>query len=109
MKLTVGDGDRTRQKCGKYSRYVLHFTMSSVYSRRNRPTAGTVPLVRRTRMIREVWVLLGVCLALTRTAEAAQEPPVLVSPDVRADHTIVFRFWAPTAKEVQLFGDWIGG
>src|SRR5262245_19213191 len=83
--------------------------MSSIYSRRNRPTAGTVPLVRRTRMIREVSVLLGVCLALTRTAEAAQEPPVLVSPEVRADHTIIFRFWAPTAKEVQLSGDWIGG
>ena len=60
-------------------------------------------------MIREVWVLLGICLALTRTAEAAQEPPVLVSPEVRSDHTIVFRFWAPTAKEVQLSGDWIGG
>ena len=51
-------------------------------------------------MIREVWVLV-VCLALIRTAEAVQEPPVLVSPEVRADHTIVFGFWALTAKEAR--------
>jgi enterochelin esterase-like enzyme len=39
----------------------------------------------------------------------AQEPPALVSPEVHADRSIVFRFWAPVAKEVQLAGDWMSG
>ncbi len=60
-------------------------------------------------MIRHAGRLLGICLAFFQVAVSAQEPPVLVSPEVRPDRTIVFRFWAPMAKEVQLSGDWMGG
>ena len=60
-------------------------------------------------MILRAGMLLGVCLGLSRITVAAQEPPVLVSPEVRPDRTIVFRFWAPKANEVQLSGDWMGG
>lgn len=59
-------------------------------------------------MIPRAGLLLGICLGLLQMAEA-QEPPVLVSPDVRQNRTIVFRFWAPRAIEVQLSGDWMGG
>jgi enterochelin esterase-like enzyme len=52
-------------------------------------------------------MLLGIVLA--QIAVAAQEPPVLVSPEVRPDRTIVFRLWAPKANEVQLSGDWMAG
>jgi enterochelin esterase-like enzyme len=58
-------------------------------------------------MIRYAGIVLGICLALQ--AAGAQEPPALVSPEVRADRTIVFRFRAPMAKEVQLSGDWMSG
>ena len=60
-------------------------------------------------MIPRAGMLLGICLGLLQIAVAAQEPPVLVSPDVRPDRTIVFRFWAPKANEVQLSGDWMDG
>jgi hypothetical protein len=60
-------------------------------------------------MIRRVWVLLGMLLGSLHITMAAQAPPVLVSPEVRPDRTIVFRFWAPKAAEVQLSGDWMGG
>jgi 1,4-alpha-glucan branching enzyme len=38
----------------------------------------------------------------------AQERPILVSPDVRADRTVAFRLWAPRASDVQLSGSWMG-
>jgi len=60
-------------------------------------------------MIRHAGIWLGICLALSQATGAQQLPPMLVSPEVRADRTIAFRFWAPTAKEVQLSGDWMGG
>jgi enterochelin esterase-like enzyme len=60
-------------------------------------------------MIPRAGMLLVICLGLLQIAVAAQEPPVLVSPEVRPDRTIVFRFWAPKANEVQLSGDWMGG
>src|SRR5262245_853220 len=60
-------------------------------------------------MIRHSAITLGICLALLPAAGSAQEPPVLVSPEVRSDRTIVFRFWAPSAREVQLSGDWMVG
>lgn len=53
--------------------------------------------------------MVGICFALLQFPAAAQEPPVLVSPEVRPDRTIVFRFYAPRANEVQLSGDWMGG
>ena len=57
-------------------------------------------------MSRHTGVLLGALLSLLQETGAPQEPPALVSPEVRADRTIVFRFWAPTAKQVQVSGDW---
>jgi enterochelin esterase-like enzyme len=45
---------------------------------------------------------------ITHAPARAQEPPVIVSPEVRPDRTVVFRFWAPKAIEVQLSGDWMG-
>jgi len=60
-------------------------------------------------MIRHAAIMLGMCLPLLQATGSAQGPPVLVSPEVRPDRMIVFRFWAPTAKEVQLSGDWMGG
>ncbi|HEU4892645.1 MAG TPA: alpha/beta hydrolase-fold protein [Vicinamibacterales bacterium] len=51
-------------------------------------------------------VLLAVFLGIQVNA---QDPPRLVSPEVRPDRTVVFRFWAPTAKEVRLSGDWVSG
>jgi enterochelin esterase-like enzyme len=38
---------------------------------------------------------------------AAQQPPVVISPDVGGDRSVVFRLWAPKALEVQLSGDWM--
>ena len=60
-------------------------------------------------MIRHAAIMLGICLSLLQATGSAQGPPVLVSPEVRPDRMIVFRFWAPMAKEVQLSGDWMGG
>ena len=59
-------------------------------------------------MSQRVVLVLGLYFALSASA-TAQGPPVLVSPEVHADRTIVFRFWAPTAKEVRLSGDWMTG
>jgi enterochelin esterase family protein len=39
---------------------------------------------------------------------AAQDPPRIVSPEVREDRAVVFRLWAPHAADVQLTGDWMG-
>lgn len=52
---------------------------------------------------------IGICLGILPVTVTVQEPPVLVSPEVRPDRTIAFRFWAPKANEVQLVGDWMGG
>ena len=60
-------------------------------------------------MIPRAEILLGICLGLLPIAAAAQDSPVLVSPDLRPDRTIVFRLWAPKASEVQLSGDWMDG
>jgi enterochelin esterase family protein len=37
----------------------------------------------------------------------AQRPPRLSSPDVNPDHSIVFRYYAPNAKEVMLHGEFL--
>ena len=61
-------------------------------------------------MIPRAELLVVMCLGLSEaTMAAAQEPPALVSPEVRPDRTIAFRLWAPKATEVQLSGDWMGG
>src|SRR5262245_844866 len=56
-----------------------------------------------------ILVGIGICFGILRVTVTAQEPPVLVSPDTRPDRTVVFRFWAPKANEVQLAGDWMDG
>ena len=38
----------------------------------------------------------------------AQDPPMLSSPELRSDRTVIFKFWSPRASEVQLSGDWMG-
>jgi enterochelin esterase-like enzyme len=35
--------------------------------------------------------------------------PRLLSPEIRSDRTVTFRFWAPKASEVTLNGSWEGG
>jgi enterochelin esterase family protein len=57
--------------------------------------------------MRCVVIMLGICLALSQVR--AVQGPLLVSPEVRSDRTVAFRFWAPTAQEVRLSGDWMGG
>jgi enterochelin esterase-like enzyme len=50
-------------------------------------------------------VLLGL---MTVDRMTAQDAPVIQSPEVRANKSVVFRFWAPKATDVQLSGDWMG-
>jgi enterochelin esterase family protein len=47
-------------------------------------------------------------VAYLSTPALAQERPILVSPEVRADRTVVFRLWAPQGTDVQLSGSWMG-
>jgi len=60
-------------------------------------------------MVRRAGLLVGMCVSLLPMMVSTQEPPVLVSPDVRPDRSVVFRFWAPKALDVQLSGDWMSG
>jgi enterochelin esterase family protein len=53
--------------------------------------------------------LIAIALWLLPVSTATQEPPVLVSPEVRPDRSVVFRLSAPKAIEVQLSGDWMTG
>jgi enterochelin esterase family protein len=59
-------------------------------------------MIRRPRIL-----LFLLACALPATAVRAQNEPVLVSPEVRADRTIIFRYWAPKADDVQLAGEWM--
>lgn len=51
------------------------------------------------------WLFSGLLLSLVGIARA-QPPrgPLVVSPEVHADHTVTFRYLAPTAREVKLSG-----
>jgi enterochelin esterase family protein len=51
--------------------------------------------------------LVLVLLVLTVRGQA-QDPPVFSSPELLGDGTVVFRYWAPSAKEVLLSGNWMG-
>jgi enterochelin esterase family protein len=42
-------------------------------------------------------------------AQRRQGPPPIVSPEVHADRTVVFRLRAPDAKKVTVSGEWPGG
>jgi enterochelin esterase-like enzyme len=62
-------------------------------------------------MFPRVAILIGMVMGfeILPSSVTAQEPPVLLSPDARPDRTVVFRFRAPKANEVQLVGDWMSG
>ena len=45
---------------------------------------------------------LCVCLLSAAPAVAQRQPPQFGSPEVSADRTVTFRFWAPHAKEVRV-------
>ena len=47
-------------------------------------------------------ILLSACLFIAGIASAQTSPPPLVSPEVRADSRVTFRFRAPNAKEVSV-------
>lgn len=57
-------------------------------------------------MIRFSTVLIACVVIITTTIAQAQPPnaPIFVSPEVRPDNTVVFRFRSETAKEVKLSG-----
>jgi enterochelin esterase family protein len=60
-------------------------------------------------MLRVCIVVFVLALASsTAMPVATQEPPVIQSPEIRPDKSVVFRLWAPKATEVQLSGDWMG-
>ena len=46
-------------------------------------------------------------LIATASGVFAQRPPRLSSPDINPDHSIVFRYYAPNAKEVMLHGEFL--
>ena len=50
---------------------------------------------------------IGSLVCLTWTL-VAQDRPTLVSPEVKPDRSVIFRFWAPQVSEVTLSGNWMG-
>ena len=72
--------------------------------------AGRAPRRYATLESLPMWKIATglVVAAIVSATLAAQDPPNLVSPDVRADRTVVFRLWAPRATDVQLSGSWMG-
>lgn len=51
----------------------------------------------------------ALCLIVCFSTPApGQDRPILVSPEVRGDRTVVFRLWAPQAVDIQLSGSWMG-
>lgn len=51
----------------------------------------------------KVWKLLFLIAAIAMTTRGyAQRPPDFISPQVNDDRTVVYRFFAPSAKEVKL-------
>jgi enterochelin esterase family protein len=57
--------------------------------------------MKRTTLLTLAAALLGTC---TASAQRGQAP--LPSPEVKADHTVVFRLSAPKATAVQVRGEW---
>lgn len=49
-------------------------------------------------------VLLNIC---TSAQQALMGGTEIVSPEVKSDNTVTFRFQAPDAKEVKITGDWL--
>lgn len=57
----------------------------------------------------KTWIyVVGLALALPSLTPSQTPPPDgLVSPEVQADRTVIFRVRAPKAAEVSLYGDWM--
>ncbi len=62
--------------------------------------------VATMRKLRVSLVVMALLLAASRAW--AQAPPEFMSPEVRADRTITFRFYAPNAKKIEVKGQ-LGG
>src|SRR5512133_277023 len=64
-------------------------------------------------MIRKQILLAIAFVVFTSLSSYAQQAlwgaPGIVSPEVKADNTVTFRFQAPNAKEVKIMGDWMPG
>jgi enterochelin esterase-like enzyme len=52
-------------------------------------------------------LLLVLLSASIATAQTTQPASTLISPEVRPDRTVTFRIYAPKAKDVSLFADWV--
>ena len=50
--------------------------------------------------------LLLMSLVIPFLAQAQRRPTNIVSPDIQADHSVIFRIKAPEANAVQLTGTW---
>jgi len=61
--------------------------------------------------MKKIMVLFFAMMILTTLQSAAQQAlwgaPLIVSPEVNADHSVTFRFQAPDAKVVKISGDWM--
>lgn len=64
-------------------------------------------------MIRKQILLAFIFVGIVSFQSIAQQAlwgaPGVVSPEVKADNTVTFRFLAPDAKEVKIMGDWLPG
>ena len=67
-----------------------------------------VTLHSRLEAIDAFCAFVTVLLIILISEVVAQDSPVLSSPEVRADRTVSFKFWAPRASEVKLSGNWMG-
>jgi enterochelin esterase family protein len=70
-------------------------------------------MLNETRYVRNAAVLLALASIMSLPA-SAQRPPqtptpndTLKSPEVLADHRVIFRIYAPKAGEVTINGDWV--
>lgn len=53
------------------------------------------------------FILTTILILLVSMHVMAQRPPRLSSPDVHADHSITFRYYAPEAQQVMLHGEFL--
>jgi len=51
-------------------------------------------------------ILVGATLLLCQLASAQRRPSTLVSTDVQADNSVIFRIKAPDAHKVEVSGTW---
>ena len=53
------------------------------------------------------YLCIIVLLISVVNSSTAQRPPAISSPDVHANNTVTFRFYAPNAKKVSLSGEFL--